>query len=393
MPTTDQFVPYGKQSIVSQDMQAIIDAVYSGWISQGPCIEKFEEKVANYCGAKYATAVSSGTAALHIAAIAAGLEPGKIFWTSPITFVASANCGLYTGAEVDFVDIDPNTYNLSVEKLEEKLVKAKKENTLPEVLIPVDFAGLSCPMKHIHELACQYGFKIIEDACHALGGDYLGQKIGSCRYTDMTVFSFHPVKSITTGEGGMVLTNNLKIHKRLQRLRSHGITKEQNLFIENHGQWYYEQQELGFNYRISDIQAALGASQMNRLDDFINKRRELVALYTDQLKGLPVSLQMQDRDCKSAHHLCVIRLGTDGCNNFDRRKVFEGLRKAGIGVQVHYIPVPAQPYYRNLGFKLDEFPEAKKYYKEAVTLPLYAELEENNLKRVVSTLKDLLETA
>lgn len=385
-----QFIPYGKQSIDEVDIQAVVDAISSEWISLGPRISEFEKKVAHYCGAEYAVAVSSGTAALHLAALASALGQGKRFWTSPISFVASANCGLYAGAEVDFVDINPGTYNMDIDELEKKLQWAKKEGVLPNVLIPVHFAGLSCPMKRISELGSYYSFKIIEDACHALGGDYLGEKVGCCRYSDMVVFSFHPVKSITTGEGGMVLTNNAELYERLQSLRNHGITRDPDVLIENHGPWYYEQHDLGFNYRITDIQSALGSSQMDRIDEFIAKRRKLAVLYDEHLEPLPVHTQVQDPDSISARHLYVIRLNTESLE-FNRRQVFEGLREAGIGVQVHYIPVPMQPYYRNLGFRLEAFPESKKYYEEAITLPLYPMLKREEIEKVVYTVKKLLE--
>lgn len=390
MQNKKTFIPYGKQTIDNRAIKKVMAAISSDWISQGPRIDEFEKKVADYCGAKFAIAVSSGTAALHLAALAAGLNIGKRFWTSALTFVASANCGVYPGAEVDFVDINPSTFNMEVNELERKLEGSKKEGTLPDVLIPVHFAGLSCAMKKIYELASCYGFKIIEDACHALGGDYLGEKVGSCQFSDMTVFSFQPVKSITTGEGGMVLTNNYEFYKKLKRLRSHGITKDPDLLMENHGPWYYEQHDLGFNYRITDIQCALGSSQMDRLDEFIEKRRNLASVYEELLKDMPLQVQKKDQDSLSAYHLYVVRLNIREIK-LSRREVFEGLRNAGIGVQVHYIPVPAQPFYRNLGFQLNMFPEAKKYYEEAITLPLYPSLKISEIKRVVETLKNNLE--
>ncbi len=384
------YLPYGKPDIIAQEVSEVIEVLTSGWISQGPKILDFEEKVASYCGTKYAVAVSSGTAGLHLAAIVAGLGQGKRLWTSPITFVASANCGLYTGANVDFVDIDTKTYNMDISQLEDKLKKAQKNETLPDVLVPVHFAGLSCRMEKIFELADQYGFKIIEDACHALGGDYKDRKIGACIYSEMTVFSFHPVKSITTGEGGMILTNDINIYKRLQKLRSHGLTKDTDTLLENHGSWYYEQHELGFNYRISDLQCALGMGQMKRLDGFIAKRRYLASLYDELLKPLPVRTQVQSPDGNSARHIYVIRLNLTDIK-MNKGEVFEKLREMGLGVQVHYIPVPMQPYYRNLGFSMDRFPEAKKYYEEAITLPLYPGLEDKDVHRVVDILKKIIE--
>ncbi|MEH1813520.1 MAG: UDP-4-amino-4,6-dideoxy-N-acetyl-beta-L-altrosamine transaminase [Nostoc sp.] len=384
------YIPYGRQDINQEDIDAVIEVLHSDWITQGPVIEKFEQAVANYCGAKYAVAVSSATSALHIACLAADLGQGDVLWTSPNTFVASANCGLYCNAKVDFIDIDSNTYNLSVDELESKLVEAEKQGYLPKVLIPVHFAGQSCEMEKIAALSQQYGFKIIEDASHAIGGTYQRQSVGSCQFSDMTVFSFHPVKIITTGEGGMVLTNQEELYQRLIRLRSHGITRNPDLMQgESHGSWYYQQLELGFNYRITDIQAALGASQMQRLDEFVERRWFLANRYNQLLQDLPLMLPWQHPDTYSSWHLYVIRLKLDKINK-THRQVFEELRGAGIGVSLHYIPVHIQPYYQKFGFKLGHFPQVEKYYKEAISIPIYYGLDEESQDRVVASLKERL---
>lgn len=384
------YIPYGRQDISQQDIDAVIEVLHSDWITQGPAIERFEQAVANYCGAKYAVAVSSATAALHIACLAADLGQGYILWTSPNTFVASANCGLYCGAKVDFVDIDPNTYNLSVDELESKLAEAEKQGCLPKVLIPVHFAGQSCEMEQIAALSQRYGFKIIEDASHAIGGSHNRQPIGSCEFSDMTVFSFHPVKIITTGEGGMVLTNQEELYQRLIRLRSHGITRNPDLIQgESHGSWYYQQLELGFNYRMTDIQAALGASQMQRLDEFVERRRFLANRYNQLLQDLPLMLPWQHPDTESSWHLYVIRLKLDKINK-THRQVFEELRGAEIGVSLHYIPVHIQPYYQKFGFKLGNFPQVEKYYQEAISIPLYYGLDEESQNKVVALLRESL---
>ncbi|WP_292823113.1 UDP-4-amino-4,6-dideoxy-N-acetyl-beta-L-altrosamine transaminase [Nostoc sp. JL33] len=384
------YIPYGRQDISQQDIDAVIEVLRSDWITQGPAIDRFEQAVANYCGTKYAVAVSSATAALHIACLAAGLGQGDILWTSPNTFVASANCGLYCGAKVDFVDIDLNTYNLSVDELEHKLTGAEKQGCLPKVLIPVHFAGQSCEMEQIAALSQRYGFKIIEDASHAIGGSYQGQPIGSCQFSDMAVFSFHPVKIITTGEGGMVLTNHEELYQRLIRLRSHGITRNPDLMqAESHGSWYYQQLELGFNYRMTDIQAALGTSQMQRLDEFVERRCFLANRYNQLLQDLPLMLPWQHPDSESSWHLYVIRLKRDKINK-THRQVFEELHSVGIGVNLHYIPVHLQPYYRKFGFKLGDFPQVEKYYEEAITIPLYYGLNEQSQYKVVASLKESL---
>lgn len=383
-------IPYGRQSISADDINAVVEVLKSDWLTQGPAVDRFEKAVADYCGARYAVAVNSATSALHIACLSAGLGQGNALWTTPITFVASANCGLYCGASVDFVDIDPQTYNLSMRLLAAKLEEAKRNHKLPKVVIPVHFSGQSCEMAQLADLAKSFGFIVIEDAAHAIGGRYRETRIGSCSFSDMTVLSFHPVKIITTGEGGMVLTNRQDLYEKLVRLRSHGITRNP-AFMKGtpHGPWYYEQIELGFNYRMTDIQAALGTSQMARLDAFVEKRRALAVRYDQAFADLPVTRPWQHRDCSSAWHLYVIRLQTDKIR-ISHAQVFEKLRKAGIEVNLHYIPVHMQPYYRNLGFRPGDFPEAEKYYEEAISLPLFFGLTESDQDFVMDILRQTI---
>ena len=364
-------IPYGRQNISEEDINAVIEVLRSDFITQGPVVPEFEKSVADYCGAKHAVAVNSATSALHIACLALGVGPGDLVWTSPITFVASANCARYCGADVDFVDIDPRTYNLSVASLVEKLEQAKRDGRLPKVLIPVHFSGQSCEMEAIHALSTQYGFKIIEDASHAIGGSYKGGKVGNCNYSDITVFSFHPVKIITTGEGGMAVTNDLQVVKHMARLRSHGITRyPSEMTCPPDGAWYYQQIELGFNYRMTEIQAALGVSQMRRLDEFVTQRQLIAQRYDDLLKDSPLTLPWQLTDTDSSLHLYVVRIPS-GSLNVGRREVFDRMRSDGIGVNLHYIPVYRQPYYERMGLKADDFPNAEQYYAEAITLPIF----------------------
>lgn len=379
-------IPYGRQDISQADVNAVLEVLQSDWLTQGPNVERFEEVVASYCGAKYAVAACNATAALHLACLALDLGPGDWLWTSPNTFVASANCGLYCGAQVDFVDIDPKTYNLSAELLSRKLEQAKAEGKLPKIVVPVDFSGQSCEIRQIAELGKQYGFRIIEDASHAIGADYLDGKVGNCRYADITVFSFHPVKIITTGEGGIALTNDAKLWRRLALLRSHGITRDPALMQwKTEGAWYYQQVALGFNYRMTDIQAALGASQLARVDEFVGRRRYLAGRYDRLLSGLPVIAPYQHAAGRSAWHLYVIQVMPT--NAHLRREVFDLLRTAGIIVNVHYIPVHLQPYYRRIGFNTGDFPNAENYYRSAISLPLYYSLTEDEQDYVVEKLK------
>ncbi len=380
-------IPYARQSISEADIDAIIAVLKSDWLTQGPAISRFEQTVADYCGVRYAVAVSSATAGLHIATLAAGLQPGDVLWTSPNTFVASANCALYSGARVDFVDIDPQTYNLDVDKLTMKLKQADALGNLPKIVIPVHFSGQSCAMESIAQLAQKYGFQIIEDASHGIGGCYQNQPVGNCRYSDMTVFSFHPVKIITTGEGGMVLTNCSDLYAKLIRLRTHGITRNPEfLTIHDPPPWYYEQLELGYNYRMTDIQAALGMSQMQRLNQFVERRRQLARRYDELLQNLPLILPIEAPETQSSWHLYVVRLKLQEISQ-SHRQVFEALRAANIGVNLHYIPVHTQPYYQKLGFKWGDFPVAEQYYQEALSLPLYYELTETEQDWVVHVLK------
>lgn len=385
-----RLIPYGKQDLSESDIQAVVQTLKSDWLTQGPAIESFERAVAAYCGATYAVAVSNATAALHIACLAAGLGEGDSLWTSPNSFVASANCGLYCGAQVDFVDIDPRTYNLSAKVLEEKLIEAERLGKLPKVIIPVHFSGQSCEMDRISALAKKYNITLIEDASHAIGGSYLTHKIGACSFSDMTVFSFHPVKVITTGEGGMILTNSKTLYESLIRLRSHGITRDPaQMMGDTQGPWYYEQVELGFNYRMTDIQASLGESQLSRLDLFVQRRHQLARQYHDMLQNLQITLPWQHPDTYSALHLFVIRLQLSKIKK-SRKEVFEVLRAAGIGVNVHYIPIHMQPYYKNLGFKSGDFIQAEQYYEEAISLPMYYGLSDEDQQFVVETLQQIL---
>jgi UDP-4-amino-4,6-dideoxy-N-acetyl-beta-L-altrosamine transaminase len=379
-------IPYGRQDINQADIDAVVEVLRSDFLTQGPKVPAFERAVAGHCGAKHAVAVNSATSALHIACLALGVGPGDMVWTSPITFVASANCALYCGAQVDFVDIDPQIYNLSVECLKNKLEQAEKLGTLPKVVIPVHLSGQPCDMAGIHALSLRYGFKIIEDASHAIGGRYKGEPVGNCRYSDMTVFSFHPVKIITTGEGGMVVTNDPVMANQLVRLRSHGITRDSaEMTHAPDGPWYYQQLDLGYNYRMTEIQAALGLSQMLRLDEFVAKRHALALQYNELLANEAVTTPWQHADSYSGMHLYVIRLRLNEIGA-THREVFERLRVNGIGVNLHYIPVYRQPYYARMGFELSEYPEAERYYAEAISLPMYTELKKVQQREVVKHL-------
>lgn len=379
---------YGKQTIDENDINAVVEVLKSDFLTQGPAIEKFEKYIADYCGAKYAVAVTNATSALHIACLAAGLGKGDTLWTSPITFTASANCGRYCGADIDFIDIDNNTYNMSVEELEAKLTKAE---VLPKVLVPVHLAGQSCDMEKIHALAKKYNITVIEDASHAIGADYKDTKVGCCKYSDMTVFSFHPVKIVTTGEGGMVLTNNKDLYDKLVLYRSHGITRTPELMTkESDGPWYYQQIDLGFNYRMTDMQAALGYSQMHKVDEFVARRRELAARYNELLKDLDMlKLPYQDESTASSWHLYIVRVDFSKIQK-TKKQIFAEMKDKGVCLNLHYIPVHTQPYYEKLGFKQGDFPVSEKYYEEAFTLPLYYSLTNEQQDYIVEVLKEVL---
>jgi len=383
-------IPYGKQDIDQADIDAVSNVLRSDFLTQGPQVPIFERKVSKYCGAKYGVAVNSATSALHIACLSLGLGEGDWLWTSPNSFVASANCAWYCNARVDFVDIDPKTYNLSVDALEEKLIRAELEGRLPKILIPVHFAGQSCNMRRLHFLSQKYGFKIIEDASHAIGGKYLGESIGGCKYSDITVFSFHPVKIITTAEGGLATTNDRTLAKHMQLLRSHGITRDPDLMICAPDEaWYYQQTDLGFNYRMTDLQAALGISQMDRLDSFIKKRHDLQRRYDAILKDMPVILPYQDKEGYSALHLYPIQIDLSSVKK-NRKKIFDELRQAGIGVNVHYIPIYSHPYYQSIGFKKRDFYNMENYYRQAISIPMFHSMTIKQQDKVCSALRVII---
>lgn len=383
-------IPYGKQEINQADIDAVVDVLKSDFLTQGPQVPAFERALMGVADASYALAVNSATSALHIACLALGLGEGDRLWTTPITFVASANCGLYCGASIDFVDIDPATYNLCPQALEQKLIVAKRQKCLPKVLVAVHLCGQPCDMKAIHALSLEYGFKVIEDASHAIGGRYLDQPIGACKYSDITVFSFHPVKIVTTAEGGAALTNNKKLADKMALYRNHGITRDE-AYMENasHGGWYYEQIDLGFNYRMTELQAALGVSQLSRLSEFVTARHKLAERYCKRLVGLPLTLPYQLPNTYSALHLFVIRLHLDEISK-SHKEVFDALREAGIGVNLHYIPVHLQPYYQKMGFKLGDYPKAEAYYANAISIPMFHGMTYEQQDEVISKLKAIL---
>lgn len=383
-------IPYGKQDINQQDIDSVVDVLKSDFLTQGPQVPAFEQALIEHTGASYALAVNSATSALHIACLALGLGEGDWLWTSPITFVASANCGLYCGAKVDFVDIDPSTYNMCPRRLEEKLIKAKAEGKLPKVVVPVHLCGQPCDMAAIAKLAKVYNFKVIEDASHAIGGKYQGLPIGNCEYSDITVFSFHPVKIVTTAEGGAVMTNQKALSDKMTLLRSHGITRDpEQMEGESHGGWYYQQIDLGFNYRMTELQAALGVSQMQRLDDFVAARHHLANRYNRLLQSLPVVLPYQLENTYSGLHLYVLRLRLDKLS-LTHKEVFDALRDKGIGVNLHYIPVHTQPYYEKMGFREGDFPESERYYREAISLPMFHTMSTDQQDEVVRVLSEVL---
>jgi UDP-4-amino-4,6-dideoxy-N-acetyl-beta-L-altrosamine transaminase len=383
-------IPYGHQDVTAEDIQAVTDVLRSDWLTQGPAVPRFETAVSEYCGAAHAVAVNSATSALHIACLALGLGPGDLLWTSANTFVASANCGLYCGAEVDFVDIDPVTHNMSVAALARKLAGAKATGKLPKVVVAVHFSGLSCDMQAIFALSREYGFHLIEDASHAVGGRYQGRPIGCCQYSDISVFSFHPVKIITTAEGGMALTNSADLAERMRIFRTHGITRDPLDGLEEaEGPWFYRQVALGFNYRMTDILAALGASQTRRIDAYVARRHEIAAVYDAALRDLPVVTPVSRPDCRSALHLYVIRLRLDELS-VGRREVFTAMQVRGIGVNVHYIPVHWHPYFARMGFKRGDFPEAERYYAGAISLPMFPTLTLAEQHKVIAALAESL---
>lgn len=384
-------IPYGKQSISDADVDAVARILRSDYLTQGPEVPAFESMMAAYSKARYGVAMNSATSALHVACLALDLQPGDRVWTTPISFVASANCALYCGAQIDFVDIRPDVYNMDVSCLRRKLDEADRTGTLPKIIIPVHLCGQPCDMAEIHDLSRRYGFKIIEDASHAVGATYLGKPVGSCGFSDITIFSFHPVKIITTAEGGMAMTNNETLARKMQRLRSHGITREASEMTHSpDGPWYYQQIELGFNYRITDLQAALGRTQLQCLDRFLARRWALSLGYSEMLKGLPVLRPTVISDRTSSWHLYVIRLELGEIKR-THREVFECLRGAGIGVNLHYIPIYLQPYYRRMGFAPGYCPAAEQYYAEAISLPMYADLSDGDQQKVVAALKSLVE--
>ena len=376
-------IPYGRQDITEDDVEAVVSTLRSDFLTQGPVVPRFEKVVSDHVGATHAIAVNSATSALHIACLALGLGPGDWLWTSPITFVASANCALYCGASVGFVDIDPDTYNLSIEDLERRLEAAEREGRLPKIVVPVHLCGQSCDMSAIADLAKRYQFRVIEDASHAIGGKYRNGLVGNCRYSDVTIFSFHPVKIVTTAEGGMALTNDEALAAKMALLRSHGITRDASLMDQDsEGAWYYQQIDLGFNYRMTEMQAALGVSQMDRIETYVARRHAIARRYDALLQDMPVVRPMQTADAYSAYHLYPVRVP-----RADRLRVFERLREAGIGVNVHYIPVHLQPYYRAMGFEPGDYPEAERYYAEAISLPLYPTMSEAQQDQVVAALR------
>ena len=380
------YIPYGRQSISEEDIQAVVKVLRSEFLTQGPAVPEFEALIAKYCQTKHGIAVNSATSALHIACLALDLGPGDWLWTSPITFVASANCGLYCGARVDFVDIDPKTYNMCPLKLEEKLIEAEKNGNLPKVVVAVHFSGQPCDLHSIHLLSQKYGFKVIEDASHAIGAKYKGEPVGNCRYSDISVFSFHPVKIITTAEGGMALTNQDVLAEKMALLRSHGITRDASRMTRTpDGPWYYQQIDLGFNYRMTELQAALGISQMDRLDEFVARRHEIANRYEQALINFPVTKPWQHPDSYSGMHLYVIRLQSNSIKK-THSQVFNVLREQGIGVNLHYVPIHTQPFFQKMGFSMGDYPQAEHYYSEAISLPIFQGLSHQQQDQVINEL-------
>ena len=379
-------IPYGRQDISQDDIDAVVNVLKSDFLTQGPVVPQFEQTVAKYVGARHAIASTNATSSLHLACLAIGLGQGDLLWTSPITFVASANCARYCGADVDFVDIDPKTYNMCPDKFEEKLEKAASAGRLPKIIVPVHLCGQSCDMEKIGQLARKYGVHVVEDASHAIGGKYDGRPVGSCEHSDITVFSFHPVKIVTTAEGGLATTNDAELAGRMELLRSHGITRDEAKMVgASEGGWYYQQIELGFNYRMTELQAALGLSQFNRLDEFVEKRNELAKSYQKEFSKVGIGFQHILECAYSAFHLFVIQLP----NGKDHKRIFDGLRSSGVGVNLHYIPVHLQPYYRALGFSNGDFPNAESYYERAISLPMFPTMLNEDLLKAQKTLVEL----
>lgn len=383
-------IPYGRQDISDDDIDSVVRVLKSEYLTQGPVVPLFENKIKEYCGASYAVAVNSATSALHISCLALGLKEGDIMWTSPISYVASANSALYCGAKIDFVDIDFDTNNISVQALKIKLKEAEISGTLPKIVMPVHMGGHSCDMKEIYKLSKEYNFKIIEDASHAIGAKYEDQPVGNCKFSDITVFSFHPVKIITTAEGGLALTKDKNLFEKMNILRSHGVTRDETLMTnKNVGEWYYEQIELGLNYRMTEIQAALGLSQLDRLDDFVSTRNEIADRYNKVLTDFPLFLPLEDQKVYSSYHLYIVKLKSK--SSLQRRVVFDNMRKNGVGVNVHYIPIHLQPYYKKIGFKYGQFPESETYYNSALSIPIYPGLSEISFEKVIINLSHSLE--
>lgn len=384
-------IPYGAQDISQADIDAVNEVLRSEFLTQGPVVPRFELSVASMCDAQYAVAVNSATSALHLACLALGVEPGDSVWTTPTTFVATANCAIYCGANIDFVDIDPLTYNMSTECLREKLMQSKLRGKLPKVVIAVHLCGQSCDMEAIYLLAKEYGFCVIEDASHAIGGQYKKHAIGSCMFSDITVFSFHPVKIITTGEGGMAVTNRPELAERMRLLRSHGVTNDIfKMSPRREGQiWNYQQIDLGYNYRLTDIQAALGLSQMKRLDEFLAKRRAIAKKYNERLSNFKITIPWQHSDAISSYHLYPVRIKESLCGR-TQKEVYEIFHKNNVCVNLHYIPIYLHPYYEAKGFKEGYCPESELYFQEAITLPIYPTMSAASFERIISVLEDCI---
>ena len=380
-------IPYGRQDISEEDLKIVLDVLNSDFLTQGPMVESFEESISEFCKSKFSIATNSATSALHIACMSLELNKGDLFWTSPISYVASSNVALHCGAEIDFVDIDPDTFNICTINLEKKLQAAEKKGNLPKILMPVHMCGQPCDMKKIKELSLKYGFKIIEDASHAIGSFYEGSPTGNCKYSDLCVFSFHPVKIITTAEGGAVTTNDENLFKKLSMLRSHGVTKDKNMFKNiSDGDWYYEQQYLGLNYRLTDIQAALGFSQMKRLTDFVKTRNNIAEVYNSEFAETQIRLPKINENILSSFHLYVIRTMND--DKSSRKELFDLLRKNNIGVNVHYMPIYRQPYYQKFNFNSQDFPNSENYYNSALSIPMYPKLNKKDQMFIVEIIKE-----